>query len=72
MAQTIAFATVSFRERLASFWEGIAKGTEAYMQSRSRMDVYTALQNKTDDELAEMGIKRDDIVRHVFGDLFYL
>lgn len=72
MAQTIAFATVSIRERLASFWEVISSATDAYMQRRSRMDVFTSLQNKTDDELTEMGMKREDIARHVFGDLFYL
>ena len=32
----------------------------------------TFLQSKTDEELAAMGIKRDDIVHHVFRDTYYV
>jgi uncharacterized protein YjiS (DUF1127 family) len=42
------------------------------MQRRSRQDQFVALQNKSDEELAAMGIKRENIALHVFGDLFYL
>lgn len=31
-----------------------------------------ALQAKSDEELAALNIKRDDIVHHVFQDLYYL
>lgn len=30
------------------------------------------LQEKSDAELAKMGLKREDIVRHVFRDLYYI
>ena len=37
-----------------------------------RMRQVTFLQSKTDEELAAMGIKRDDIVHHVFRDTYYV
>lgn len=72
MAQAISYGVVSFREQLAGLWQAICTGTEAYMQRRSRQDQFVALQNKSDEELAAMGIKRENIALHVFGDLFYL
>ncbi len=72
MAQAISYGVVSFREQLAGLWQAICTGTEAYMQRRSRQDQIVALQNKSDEELAAMGIKRENIALHVFCDLFYL
>ena len=40
----------------------------AMMESSSRFDQIERLQRKSDDELAAMGLRRDDIVRHVFRD----
>ncbi|WP_137702993.1 hypothetical protein [Marimonas lutisalis] len=56
-----------FRRVLAS----IARGMTAYTEACSRRDQIAALEAKSDEELAAMGIKRDDIARHVFRDLFY-
>ena len=39
------------------------------MDARSRQDKIAALEAKTDEELAQMGISRDRIVQHVFRDL---
>jgi len=44
----------------------------AYMHRKSRMDEIEALNAKTDAELAEFGISRDDIPRYVFRDTFYI
>ncbi|SFH08576.1 hypothetical protein SAMN04488020_106195 [Palleronia marisminoris] len=38
------------------------------MESSSRFDQIERLQRKSDDQLAEMGLRRDEIVRHVFRD----
>jgi uncharacterized protein YjiS (DUF1127 family) len=42
------------------------------MHRKSRMDEIEALNAKTDAELAEIGITRDDIPRYVFRDTFYI
>ena len=39
---------------------------------QSRLNEVNRLQAKTDEELAELNIKRDDIVHYVFRDLFYV
>ncbi|KPP86672.1 MAG: protein of unknown function containing DUF1127 domain [Rhodobacteraceae bacterium HLUCCO07] len=45
---------------------------EAYSHVRSRRDRIDALEARSDAELAQMGLKREDIVRHVFRDLYYV
>ena len=40
-------------------------------EASSRVHQVEALQAKSDEELARMGIKRDMIAHHVFRDLFY-
>lgn len=37
-----------------------------------RVQQVEKLQAMSDDELAQRGLKRDDIARHVYRDLFYL
>ncbi len=44
----------------------------AYAESRSRYDQIEALNELSDEELAERGMTRDTILRHVFADTFYL
>jgi len=39
---------------------------------QQRMNRIAYLQSKTDAELAELNIKRDDIVHYVFKDLYYV
>lgn len=40
----------------------------AVMESSSRFDQIERLQRKSDAELAQLGLRRDEIVRHVFRD----
>ncbi|UWR24201.1 DUF1127 domain-containing protein [Sulfitobacter sp. S190] len=40
--------------------------------SSARVRQIEALQSKSDAELADIGIKRDEIVHHVFRDLYYV
>lgn len=37
-----------------------------------RLDRAKVLEAKSDAELAQMGLKREDITRHVFRDLYYI
>lgn len=41
-------------------------------ESSARLAQIRALEAKSDDELAELGLKREDIPRYVFRDLFYI
>lgn len=43
-----------------------------YAEVRSRQGTIAALQQLSDEELAERGLTREGIVRHVFADKFYL
>ena len=40
----------------------------AVMESSSRYEQINRLQRKSDEELAQLGLRRQDIVRHVFRD----
>ncbi|MCG6903140.1 MAG: DUF1127 domain-containing protein [Rhodobacter sp.] len=66
-----AYRTAS-RDWFDRFFAGIGQGFNAYLESRSRMAQFERLNAKSNDELAEMGLKREDIGRHVFRDLFYI
>ena len=48
------------------------KGRVAYMERRSRAAEIAALEAKSDAELAELGVKREQIPAYVFRDLFYV
>ncbi|MCR9147810.1 MAG: hypothetical protein NXH74_11495 [Rhodobacteraceae bacterium] len=41
------------------------------MRVASRRDLVERLESKSDAELAELGIRREDITKHIFRDLFY-
>ncbi len=43
-----------------------------FMELQSRADQIQRLQGKSDAELARMGLRREDIVRHVFRDRFLI
>lgn len=42
------------------------------MEQNSRVQLVERLNAKSDAELAKMGLRRDEIVHHVFRDLYYL
>lgn len=44
----------------------------AIMESNSRIQLVDKLNAMSDAELAELGVKRDEIVHHVFKDTFYI
>ncbi|MEO1138795.1 MAG: hypothetical protein AAFW87_04990 [Pseudomonadota bacterium] len=44
---------------------------EQHAQATSRRAAIEALEAKSDRELAEMGLRRDEIAHYVFRDLFY-
>ncbi|MFZ3581471.1 hypothetical protein ACOI1H_04765 [Loktanella sp. DJP18] len=62
----------AIREKVDAFFASIGQGMNAYMERRSRMGQIQALEAKSDAELAQMGIRRDRIVNHVFRDVVYV
>ncbi len=48
-----------------------ARAFEAYTRRRSRIDQIEALQSLSDAQLAARGLRRDQIVQHVFRDLWW-
>lgn len=63
--QTFVAPAPSLLSRLGNFFV-------AYTETRSRRDEVEALEALSDAELAERGLTRDRIVRHVFADLLYV
>ena len=57
--------------RLRAFFKSVGAALVRSGEYSSRVRMVERYQNMSDEELAKRGIKRDDIVRHVFGDLFY-
>lgn len=51
--------------------ETLARWFEARLNIASRRDQIVALETKTDAELSQLGIRRDEIALHVFRDKFY-
>lgn len=63
--------TASFRARIGEAFAAFAGWFEAYMERSARTDIIRGLEAKSDAELQKMGIRRDQIVYHVFSDKFY-
>lgn len=57
---------------LRRFFAGVGHGIMMGSTAQRRFEQVQGLQAKSDEELAAMGIKRDDIVHHVFKDLYYI
>ena len=62
----------ALRARIDAFFATLGQGVNAYVHTRSRVGEIERLNAMSDAELAEMGLRRDDIPRHVFRDLFYI
>ncbi|WP_121630220.1 DUF1127 domain-containing protein [Tropicibacter alexandrii] len=56
----------------ANLYDGFIRAMVNIAESNSRVKRVEALQALSDAELAARGLKRDDIVKHVFGDVMYL
>lgn len=62
----------SARSGYERLFASIVRGMTNYADTRSRRDKIEALEAKSDEELARMGIRRDEIAYHVFRDLYYV
>jgi len=64
--------TRGLRDLVAAFLGGLGRGLVAYGDRQSRRDQIIALEAKSDEQLAAMGLSRADITRYVFRDLYYI
>ncbi len=56
---------------ISRFLGKLASDYESYAYKKSRRAQIEALEAKSDDELAKLGVKREDIAFFVFSDMFY-
>ena len=54
-----------------TFFASLGQGFNAYLERLSRADEVRRLDAMSDEQLAGLGIRRSEIVRHVFRDRFY-
>ncbi|WP_109466813.1 DUF1127 domain-containing protein [Albibacillus kandeliae] len=55
-----------------SVFNAVAHAFSCYVQKASRADQVARLNDKSDEELAKMGLRREDIPRYVFRDLLHI
>jgi len=68
ISETLRRAGAGLRRFFAGIGHGIMTSSSAYQ----RYEQVQQLQAKSDAELAELGVKRDEIVHEVFKDLYYI
>jgi uncharacterized protein YjiS (DUF1127 family) len=64
-------ATSPLRGTWDRFIAALERGCERMARTRSRRAQIEVLEAKSDEELARLGIARDQIPYHVFKDMFY-
>ena len=72
LAVNVHLPELHIADAFKSFFKSFGHSLELYMERKSRFAEMQALQSKTDEELSQMGIRRDKIAVHVFNDLFYI
>ncbi|MEM6890450.1 MAG: DUF1127 domain-containing protein [Pseudomonadota bacterium] len=53
------------------FFAGIGNTMISVAEGNRRIHMVARLQEKSDAELQDLGLRREDIVRHVFRDVFF-
>ncbi len=71
LTTNITLAPGKFRGWLANVGAGLIGRFEAHAYKASRRDQIDTLQAKSDAELAKMGLRRDQIIHHVYRDLYF-
>ena len=60
------------RAQLDRFFSSVGQGFNAYLESQGRVEEIERLSSMSDKQLAEMGLRREDIPRYVFRDLIHI
>lgn len=72
LTATHTSAQFSLRKILAAPFVAIGTFFVAIMESNSRVQEVDRLNAMSDEQLAELGLRRDTIVRHVFADYMHI
>ncbi|SFR47492.1 hypothetical protein [Litoreibacter janthinus] len=62
----------SFFERIGDFFMSLYKSIDLAASANLRIAQMEKLNAKSDEELAKMGLRREDIIRHVFRDIYHI
>lgn len=62
----------SLRDEVDRFFAGMGQGFNPYLETLSRAPELERLNALSDEQLARQGLRREDIVRHVFRDRFHV
>ncbi|KIN61547.1 hypothetical protein Z945_2539 [Sulfitobacter noctilucae] len=65
-------ATGRFFAGIGAWFGQIAQNMAMASEGQRRVNQVHALQDLSDDQLKRLNIRRDDIVHHVFGDLYHI
>jgi uncharacterized protein YjiS (DUF1127 family) len=57
---------------IAEFFNGLIEGLARIAESNHRLKEVERLNALSDEALAKRGLRREDIARHVFRDVFYV
>ena len=68
---TFTNIAAAFGNAIAGFFGSLSRAMIVNSTAQQRLQQVERLQAKTDAELAAIDIKREDIVHHVFRDLFW-
>lgn len=71
LTTNITLAPSKFRGWLANLGAALISRFETHAYKASRRDQIDTLNAKSDAELAGMGLRRDQIIHHVYRDLYY-
>ncbi|GFE64018.1 DUF1127 domain-containing protein [Litoreibacter roseus] len=72
MAFIIEKYSTGIFDGIGAFFRGLGRGLTMASAANARIAQMDRLNAKTDDELAKLGLRREDIVRHVFKDILYI
>lgn len=56
---------------MARMLRGMGRGFAKLADAQNRTNTVERLQSLSDAELAKIGVRRQDIVRHVYSDIYY-
>ena len=71
-APDIQFTRPGLMARVGAGFGRVLAALVAMAEANPRMKAVNRLAAMSDEELAARGLKREDIVRHVFNDIYYI
>ena len=72
MTDTATRLARPIQRRVDAYFAGMGQGMNAHAEIRARQDELERLFEKSDSQLAAMGLTRDGIPHHVFLDRFWV